>query len=138
MPARALRPCSQPGCAALTASRYCANHQRDNVTRQSRRQFDRNRADDPYRRLYGTAAWRRTRAAILARDPLCKIARKCVERFGTPVASTEVDHIQPTRSGGDLFDAANLQGVCRMCHSWKTALEDSAFTGNHKSQEVTK
>jgi len=40
--------------------------------------------------------------------------------------ATEVDHIKPTRNGGsDRPD--NLQGLCKSCHSRKTALEDGRW-----------
>lgn len=56
--------------------------------------------------------WRKIRARILRRDPLCRLALDvCTGR------STEVDHI------GDPGDhrPANLRGVCSECHKRRTA-----------------
>ena len=80
--------------------------------------------------FYDRAAWRnQTVPFILERDPLCKIAALCQGR----AASTEVDHVTRAevfiaqRDGDPLafYDADNLQGACRRCHSYKTALENA-------------
>ena len=36
----------------------------------------------------------------------------------------EVDHIKPLKDGGDMWDLANLQSLCRPCHFQKTASEN--------------
>lgn len=36
----------------------------------------------------------------------------------------EVDHKTPLHRGGDLYDPANLQALCRSCHIGKTAAEN--------------
>jgi 5-methylcytosine-specific restriction protein A len=61
---------------------------------------------------------------VLARDPLCKIAKIC----GGTAASTDADHIVPAEQyvaqhGGDeryFFDVSNLQGACHADHTAKT------------------
>ncbi len=76
-------------------------------------------------RLYDSPQWRRrTRPFVLARDPLCKIAKIC----GGTAASTDADHIVPAEQyvaqhGGDeryFFDVSNLQGACHADHTAKT------------------
>jgi 5-methylcytosine-specific restriction enzyme A len=126
MPTRALRPCRNPGCPN---DHDCPVHVKAKFefTKEAKRKFDKDRQQDPHRKIYKTAAWRRVREAVLQRDPLCTIAKKCVERFGTAVASEVVDHRIPIRSGGDAWDMNNLQGACQTCHNWKTATEDSNF-----------
>ncbi|WP_425301263.1 HNH endonuclease [Nocardia wallacei] len=37
--------------------------------------------------------------------------------------AVEVDHIVNVGSGGDRYDWANLQSLCRICHAAKTASE---------------
>ena len=74
-----------------------------------------------YQRGYG-AAWRKTRARVLARDPYCKIC----ERVGCKMVSTDADHIVP-RSEGGADEMSNLQGVCHSCHSRKTATLNGGF-----------
>ena len=72
---------------------------------------------------YG-ATWRRLRLLILARDPVC---RRCHRN-----PSTEVDHIVAKKDGG-TNDEQNLQGLCKPCHSQKTALEDKRWGGRGQS-----
>ncbi len=68
-----------------------------------------------WRKLYGTGWWRRVRLQVLERQPFCKC--------GEP--ATEVDHIIPHRGDEDKFrDVKNLQGMCKPCHSAKTARGD--------------
>lgn len=123
MPSRAQQVCNQPGCNALTDGRYCQAHIRDNSNRDMRQLFDKMRADDPFRALYRTAQWFRTRAAVLARDPVCKECKRA--------ASTVVDHIvraviwvaEHANGPASFFDLDNLQGLCVSCHNSKTAKE---------------
>ncbi|HEL4191523.1 TPA: HNH endonuclease [Stenotrophomonas maltophilia] len=64
--------------------------------------------------------WRRIRAVVLAREPLCR----CCAEQGKVRAATEVDHID----GDDANHAdSNLQPLCRPCHSAKTARENGGF-----------
>lgn len=66
-----------------------------------------------------SAAWAKIRAQVLAEEPLC---RYCQAR-GLVVPSREVDHIEDSRE--DYTDdnrRQNLMGVCRPCHSRKTAV----------------
>ena len=61
--------------------------------------------------------WARTRRAVLDRDGWW--CRRC-GRAGR----MEVDHVRPLRAGGDPWDLANLQTLCRGCHVDKTAGEN--------------
>ncbi|WP_329755241.1 HNH endonuclease signature motif containing protein [Stenotrophomonas maltophilia] len=64
--------------------------------------------------------WRRLRAVVLAREPLCR----CCAGQGRVRPATEVDHID----GDDSNNAdSNLQPLCRPCHSAKTARENGGF-----------
>ncbi|WP_081284390.1 HNH endonuclease signature motif containing protein [Stenotrophomonas maltophilia] len=67
-----------------------------------------------------SSLWRRIRAVVLAREPLCR----CCAGQGRVRAATEVDHID----GDDANNAdCNLQPLCRPCHSAKTARENGGF-----------
>lgn len=69
-------------------------------------------------RGYG-ARWQRLSKAVLARDVIC-------QHNGCELPATEADHIIPKPKGGqDTMD--NLQGLCKPCHSRKTASEDGGF-----------
>jgi 5-methylcytosine-specific restriction protein A len=59
---------------------------------------------------------------FLRSHPLCVDPFGLHANSGQVVAATEVDHIRPKSNGGtDEWD--NLQGLCKSCHSRKTALE---------------
>ena len=68
-------------------------------------------------RGYCSAAWRRTRLAVIARDEgICQICGCIVDKFG------QVDHLVPKSEGGT--DAmSNLRLLCHPCHSRRTATE---------------
>lgn len=66
------------------------------------------------RRGYGRA-WRAIRAAFLRDHPLCAC--------GAP--ATEADHIVSLRRGGSN-SRANLQALCKPCHTRKTVAVDQA------------
>lgn len=63
--------------------------------------------------LNGTA-WRKLRAQVLADQPLCD---HC-QRQGRLTPALEVDHIDNNPSNNER---SNLVGLCRPCHSTKTA-----------------
>lgn len=44
--------------------------------------------------------------------------------IGRVEPATEVDHVVPIRRGGARLDPANLQALCKRCHSRKTMAED--------------
>lgn len=76
-------------------------------------------------RLYGRA-WSKYRAGFLAR-PENALCVECKAR-GRIVAAEEVDHTIPHRGDHKLFwDTANHQGLCKTCHSRKTASQDGGF-----------
>ena len=60
--------------------------------------------------------WRRVRRIVLSSEPLCRMCKQ----QGYVTAATEVDHIKPRDEGGDMWDRANLQPLCRECHENKT------------------
>lgn len=64
--------------------------------------------------------WRRVRANYLRAHPLCA---HCAT-IGRVEPATEVDHVVPIRRGGARLDPANLQALCKRCHSRKTMTED--------------
>jgi 5-methylcytosine-specific restriction protein A len=63
-------------------------------------------------------AWEKIRDRHRASEPLC---RMCLAQ-GLTVAMAEVDHIVKVRDRPDLrLVDANLQSLCKPCHSAKTA-----------------
>jgi 5-methylcytosine-specific restriction protein A len=106
------KPCRAPGCPALTTARYCAAH-----ANEGNRQVDARRPSAA-RRGYDRR-WERIRRAKLERDPLCA---ECLRAGRGAVEAAEVDHIVPLARGGGHGEA-NLQSLCKPCHSAKTARE---------------
>jgi 5-methylcytosine-specific restriction protein A len=119
MPNRAKRGCKQ--CGIPTDGKYCPAHA------GIARLYDKERLKDPIRKLFNTVRWHWVRKAVLARDRICVICKSW--------AAGEADHLIPARkyiaqNGGDMnrfYDESNLQGLCKPCHSRKTATEDGAF-----------
>lgn len=62
------------------------------------------------------ALWRKVRGRVLKSRPLCVVCGA----NGRTVPATEVHHIRALSDGG-TNGAGNLQGLCKACHSRKTA-----------------
>ena len=61
----------------------------------------------------GSAKWKRTRLAVLARDGMqCAYCGK---------EADQVDHVVSRVSGGDMFDMDNLVAACRLCNQKKSS-----------------
>lgn len=114
MPSAAPRPCRRAGCAAVVTAKdgWCDSHRR-----AVRRADTRERRDEL--RFYGTARWKKLRALVLSREPLC---RTCSAE-GRVTAATAVDHIERIKAGGNPFDMKNLAPICNQCHACKRGRE---------------
>lgn len=66
--------------------------------------------------IVGTVRWARLRRRIFERD-----GWRCV-RCRRP-GRLECDHVRPLEDGGDPWNEANLQTLCRGCHIEKTRAE---------------
>lgn len=110
MPTAPLRPCTHPGCPALSATGRCEKHKSNWANHQKGRSSS--------QRGYG-AEWRKVRKFVIDRDQgLCQ---NCL-LTGKYTPGKEVDHIIPKSEGGtDSPD--NLQLLCIPCHRKKTAEE---------------
>ena len=64
---------------------------------------------------------------MLREEPLCRICRRH--------DATEVDHIIPREQQG-TDQRENLQGLCKACHSAKTATEDGRWIGKRDSGAI--
>mgnify|MGYP003136418375 CR=1 FL=1 len=60
------------------------------------------------------ARWRRARALQLDNHPWCNDCGK---------PANEVHHVVALRAGGARLDPANMQSLCKPCHSRKTRAE---------------
>jgi 5-methylcytosine-specific restriction protein A len=105
---RALTPCTQPGCPALTTGGRCQTHQR--AADQAR-----GTAAD---RGYDTTHRRRFRRAVLRRDPICV---RCHARPATVADHHPTSRRDLVAAGLDPNDPAHGRGLCAPCHSAETA-----------------
>lgn len=96
--------CHHPGCPHLTP---CPTHRPTHRTRTNQRS-----------KIYDTKRWKTLRQRKLASSPHCQSP-------GCTAAASDVDHIVSLRAGGAPYDYANLQSLCKPCHSAKTAAEVS-------------
>ena len=62
--------------------------------------------------------WRHVRRRVVDRD-----GWRCV--LCGKAGRLEVDHVKPVKDGGDWWDPAGLQTLCRPCHFSKTAGENA-------------
>lgn len=75
----------------------------------------------------GTMRWRRLRARILARFPLCMDPYWVHAPTGQIVPATEVDHRKGLWDHPELmWDESNLQALCHACHHRKSTEERKA------------
>lgn len=104
MPDRAPSFCVMPGCSALARGGRCRAHG-----------VERSRRNVEIRRWYRTPRWRAMRRRVFTDQAWqCALCRRVV-------LSLDVDHI--VKHDGDparFWDRANLQGLCKPCHSSKT------------------
>ena len=75
-----------------------------------------------YKRLIGSADWRRVRAQQLAEHPFCELCAKKGVYYQT--GATEVHHIIPVDSARTeeeaerlAYSPSNLMSLCHKCHS---------------------
>ena len=105
---------------------------RQEQRRQQRKDFDKRRYSEHDRSFYGSQAWLRLRAWVLASEPLC---RECL-RLKAVRAATVVDHIIDRRKAPDrALDPTNLQPLCKSCHDRKTAREHWRRDDEQQSDE---
>jgi 5-methylcytosine-specific restriction enzyme A len=101
------RPCLHPRCPATVTGK--ASHCPAHAPPDSRRH------DPAQRAFYGSRSWKRTRAFVLAEEPVCRIC-------GT-APSTTVDH-----ENGRWNDnrRENLRGLCDPCERSRTGRQHRA------------
>lgn len=115
MPPKTLRPCTHPGCGALTTTSRCAAHE----------YADHSGPPHPF---YATRTWKQIRADKLRRNPLCE---PCLA-LGVVHAANMVHH----RDRNPLNnDPSNLESMRMSCHSAHTAAHDGGFGNRIKAEQ---
>ena len=120
MPTRPLRPCTVPGCPALSRGGPCAQHKGtiSDRTAVARKEADAKKGPD--RAFYWSKPWREVRARVLAEEPSCFC--------GCGLPSNTVDHVKNRREYPALaLERANLHGWYDRCHNRKTATLEGGF-----------
>ena len=106
-----MKPCAYAGCKTLVdiGQSHCKQHV--SAKRESGRVSDARRSDRPSRRWYNLKAWKVKRAALLAREPLCRMCPS-----GSKRPATIADHVVPHKENYVLFWEGDLQPLCKPCH----------------------
>lgn len=109
MPGRPARPCTQPGCHALSrdGTGRCPDHSREAWAKKP----------DAPKRITGRKL-QEMRAALFREQPLCVLCKNA----GRITPATERDHVIPLVEGGK-DDDSNVQGLCHDCHEAKSKAE---------------
>lgn len=89
---------------------------------ERRRQYDRERAQRPWRQWYQTARWQRIRDSQLTDEPLC---RMCLAE-GRVTAAVVCDHVEPHRGDPHGFWNGPFQSLCKPHHDSEKQREDRA------------
>lgn len=117
MPSLAKRACSTPGCTSLTDAGFCPSCGPKQVLRPER--------GTAAERGYGWR-WQKLAKAYLRTHPFAVDIFNCFE--GRVYPAEVVDHIVPHKGDMALFwDVNNLQGLRKVDHDRKTALEDGGL-----------
>ena len=76
-----------------------------------------------------TAAWRRARAAVLARETVCYLCGRPVDKRlpGSSPAGPTVDHLEARAAGGSLYDSSNLHLAHQRCNSMKGSMQLATY-----------
>ena len=111
---RAAHTCVEPGCPVLVEAgkSRCEGHER-----QREREYDAHQRPARHA-FYRSREWRALSRQVLEEQPYC----------GCGARAVQADHIQGVKERPDLaLDRRNVVGMCRSCHSRKTAKEDGRW-----------
>ena len=136
LPGVVVRICSGAGClrAVDDEVRFCDECKPVRPDTDGMREHtltDRER----YAFLYSGTRWQRTRAAVVAKAPLCEHCQRRpteivdhVVPAGVAVTQAKDSGLYKTDRWAGFYFRSNLQGLCRMCHIQKT-IDDKTHTG---------
>lgn len=100
------RLCAEPGCPSPATYRgRCQAHARTTEQTICRAGYS----------IYRAKRWQLLRRRVLFEQPICAGCNTAL--------AVDVDHITPLNQGGQPYNRANVQGLCRHCHGQKTRQE---------------
>jgi hypothetical protein len=102
--------CRQVGCGQYVDGDYCVAHKDANA----KTVYDKARSTDETRRMYQSARWRKFRAWILNRSPMCA---RLVRGEACRYPATIIHHLIDPAFRPDLFvTASNVCPTCALHH----------------------
>lgn len=113
--------CCYPGCrnTFVGPGSYCPEHVAERAHEKNLRDYGK-RKDDPIKKLYNGADWKRTRAGYLAANPMCLRLEDNWQGSGKVQCTqpaTELHHLIDPHERPDLFYTwSNLRGLCKHHH----------------------
>ncbi len=108
---RANRPCAQTGCPNVSQTKYCADHKKNNETKDY---YKARQALNPFRKLYYSTAYVNWRVAMQMQNPLCQ---RIVNGKQCDKPSVILHHLLPPETHVHLFlRADNAVMLCRAHH----------------------
>lgn len=121
MPTSPLRPCATPRCPLLVRKGHCEQH-----AKAKQQQADTQRGSAQARGYDSTWAafskrWREMYPVCGMRAGFAMDAThsRCWQAWRHTVIDLVTDHIVPLAHGGEKYDEANLETLCRACNSAK-------------------
>ena len=76
-----------------------------------------------------SSAWRKARAAVLARESVCYLCGLPVDKSlpGSSPMGPTVDHTEARAAGGPLYDPSNLHLAHQICNSRKNSMQLAVY-----------
>jgi len=112
---KSLKPCKQPGCAALVTTGYCSEHEQPDATESPFKRLDRKKTAEEIN-FYRSRPWTRTSKLFRKSNPLCA---EC-KRAGRVVAAEMVHHVievpRLIKEGKNPLSWRYLESLCNRCH----------------------
>lgn len=106
------KPCRNCNRATRNANGFCDEHQQH--VRDSEREYENSPQRRADRKFYQSAKWKRFRAMILNKNPMCE---PC-EATGRTRLADHVHHVVDRKvDPSKAFDESNARRVCRSCHN---------------------
>ena len=120
MPYSSPRACTVSGCPALSCDDDRCLNKKQAMHKPQQQKDPHLRGGLSRSKAYSTARWSRLRTTQISKAPLCQ---RCLS-FDIVTIATDVDHQIPHKGDRKLmWNAGNLQSLCKSCHSWKTQEE---------------